>query len=115
MGFLGAHTFLSWRGVALLQYWRFFADLERFAHGQAEPHLSAWRRFHKAVGYKTGSVGIWHESNLIQPGHYEALYDNMPVTGLAAVTTHVPATGHRETARKRLGLHNCVATMASSR
>jgi Domain of unknown function (DUF4188) len=30
-GFLGGEFFLYWRGPALVQYWRSFEDLERFA------------------------------------------------------------------------------------
>jgi hypothetical protein len=40
---------------------------------------------------------------MVEPGTYEAVYGNMPVFGLAAVAKHVPATGRRETARRRLG------------
>jgi hypothetical protein len=43
---------------------------------------------------------------MVQPGQYEALYANMPVFGLAKATTHVPAIGRRETARRRLGGQN---------
>jgi hypothetical protein len=101
-GFLGAQTFLSWRGVTTVQYWRSFDDLERFARSKEEPHLSAWRRFNKAVG-TDGSVGIWHETYQVAAGQYEALYGNMPVYGLAKAAAHVPATGRRETARRRMG------------
>ncbi len=65
-------------------------------------HLSAWRQFNKSIG-SDGSVGIWHETYLVDPGKYEAVYGNMPVFGLAAATKHVPAVGRRETARRRLG------------
>lgn len=101
-GFLGAETFLSWRGVMTVQYWRSFDDLERFARGKEEPHLSAWQRFNKAVG-TDGSVGVWHETYQVAAGHYEAIYGNMPVYGLAKATAHLPATGRRETARRRMG------------
>jgi hypothetical protein len=40
-GFLGMETFLYWRGPALMQYWRSFEDLERFARNPDDPHLSA--------------------------------------------------------------------------
>lgn len=102
-GFLGGRTLLSWRGVTQVQYWRSFDDLERFARNHDDPHWESWQRFSRAVGYKDGSVGIWHESYLVEPGHYEAVYGNMPVFGLAAATTHVPARGRLETARRRLG------------
>jgi hypothetical protein len=104
-GFLGGEVFFYWRGVALVQYWRSFEDLERFARSPEEPHLSAWRRFNRAVG-ADGSVGIWHETYLVEPGKYEAVYGNMPRFGLAAATNHVPAVGRRETARRRLGGEN---------
>lgn len=101
-GFLSAEVFLYWRGVALIQYWRSFEDLERFAKDRDASHLPAWRRFNRSVG-SDGSVGIWHETFLVERGAYEAIYANMPVFGLAKATSRVPATGRRETARKRLG------------
>lgn len=101
-GFLGAHTFLNWRGVTVLQYWRSFEDLEKFARDKDDPHLASWRRFNKLIG-TDGSVGIWHESYLVEAGQYECVYNNMPVFGLAGATKHVPAVGRLETARRRLG------------
>jgi Domain of unknown function (DUF4188) len=101
-GFLGAQFFFNLRGPVTIQYWRSFDDLERFARDKSEPHLSAWKRFNKSIG-SDGSVGIWHETYLVDAGKYEAVYGNMPIVGLAAATKHVPAIGHRETARRRLG------------
>jgi hypothetical protein len=104
-GFLGAETFVYWPGVALLQYWRSFEDLERFARSPDDPHLPAWQRFNRVVK-SDGSVGIWHESYLVEPGNHETIYNNMPVFGLAKATEHVRATGRQETARRRLGGQN---------
>ena len=104
-GMLGAQPFVYWRGVALVQYWRSFEDLERFARDRDDPHLGAWRRFNKAVG-TDGSVGIWHETYQVAPGQYEAIYGNMPVFGLAQAAEHAPVTGRRETARRRMGGEN---------
>lgn len=104
-GFLGARTFMAGRVIMTLQYWRSFEDLERFARAKDDPHLAAWKRFNKAVG-TDGSVGIFHETYLVQAGQYEAVYGNMPRFGLAEVAQHVPATGKRETARRRLGGEN---------
>lgn len=108
-GLLGARTYVGWREVMLVQYWRSFAHLERFARNTDDPHLPAWKRFNARVGYKDGAVGIWHESFLVQPGQYEVVYGNMPVFGLAAATSHVPARGRLETARRRLGGENVPA------
>jgi hypothetical protein len=104
-GFLGGHLSLSWRGVTSIQYWRSFEDLEKFARDRDDPHLESWRRFNKLIG-TDGSVGIWHETFLVEASKYECVYNNMPIFGLAAATKHVPALGHRETARKRLGGEN---------
>jgi hypothetical protein len=105
-GMLGARVYIGWRQVMLVQYWRSFEDLERFARSADDPHFPAWRRFNAHVGYQDGSVGIWHESYLVQSGQYECLYGNMPVFGLAAATRHIPARGQLETARRRLGGQN---------
>ena len=79
-GFLGAQTFFNLRGVVTVQYWRSFEDLEKFARDKDDPHLEAWRRFNKTIG-SDGSVGIFHETYLVEAGKYEALYGNMPVFG----------------------------------
>ncbi|MEO1378499.1 MAG: DUF4188 domain-containing protein [Cyanobacteria bacterium J06635_10] len=100
-GFLGGETFVYWRGVGLIQYWRSFEDLERFARSPEEPHLSAWQRFNRDVG-ADGSVGIWHETYLIERGNYEAIYGNMPIFGLAAATKHLSVSEVKETARGRV-------------
>lgn len=102
LGLLHARTLIGWRGVTLVQYWRSFDHLDRFARDPGLTHLDAWKRFNRAVG-GDGSVGIWHETYLVQAGQYECIYANMPRTGLALAGEHLRATGSRETARRRLG------------
>lgn len=104
-GFLGAEYFFYWPGVAIVQYWRSFEELEKFARDPSAPHLPAWQRFNRVVK-SDSSVGIWHESYLVEPGNHETIYNNMPVFGLAKATEHVRAVGGRETARRRLGGQN---------
>ena len=103
LGLLHAESYFYWRGAALVQYWRSFEQLERFARDPSLTHLDAWKRFNRAVG-ADGSVGIWHETYLVESGQYECLYGNMPKMGLAAAGGHVPAIGAKETAKRRLGL-----------
>jgi Domain of unknown function (DUF4188) len=110
IGFLGGLPFLYWPGIGTIQYWRSFEDLENFARSKEDPHLNSWRRFNKAVG-TDGSVGIWHETFIVKKGNYEVVYNNMPFFGLSSSETHkfvkhVPAVGHHETARRRLGEEN---------
>jgi hypothetical protein len=116
-GFLGSESFVrAWPlETMLMTYWRSFEHLEHFARSKDDPHLEAWRNFNQLVG-TDGTVGIWHETYVVQPGQYEAVYGNMPVFGLAKATSHVPALGQRETARRRMGGENepAVETPAQS-
>lgn len=106
-GFLGQETFyrIFPFEAMLITYWRSFEALEHFARNTDDPHLQAWRDFNQRVG-TDGSVGIWHETFLVQAGQYEAIYNNMPIFGLAAATKHIPALRSKETARRRLGGEN---------
>jgi hypothetical protein len=100
-GFLHAEFFWNLNGPVLIQYWRSFEDLERFARQPSDPHLGAWKKFNQAVGAE-GSVGIWHETYTVNPDQFESVYGNMPRFGLAAALEHVEAVGRRQTARRRL-------------
>jgi hypothetical protein len=100
-GFLGGYTTIGSGGPVMVQFWRSFEDLERFARNPSDPHLPAWQRFNKAVR-GDGSVGIWHETYVVEPGHYEAVYSGMPLFGLASAMEHVPVGGGRDSARERL-------------
>jgi hypothetical protein len=101
-GLLHVESLVYWRGAALVQYWRSFEQLERFARDPSLTHLDAWKRFNQAVR-ADGSVGIWHETYLVQANQYECIYGNMPRRGLARAGAHLPATGSRETAKRRMG------------
>jgi hypothetical protein len=103
LGFLGAEYFLQWRGIMLVQYWRSYEHLDKYARGGI--HLEAWKRFNRAIG-TDGTVGIYHETYIVQPGQFECVYNNMPKFGLAKATKHVPAVGRMETSRRRMGGDN---------
>jgi hypothetical protein len=100
-GFLGGYTTLGSGGPVVVQFWRSFEDLERFAHNPSDPHLPAWRRFNQAIK-GDGSVGIWHETYQVEPGHFEAIYSGMPRFGLAGAMEHAPVESGRNSARERL-------------
>jgi Domain of unknown function (DUF4188) len=99
-GFLGAEGW-SGRTTVLVQYWRSFEQLEKYATDKAREHLPAWKAFNHAIG-SNGDVGIWHETYRVRPGDYECVYNNMPPFGLAKATRAVPATGRRESAPGRM-------------
>ena len=92
---------MGWRDVALVQYWRSAEHLTAYAHAADRAHLPAWRRFNAAVG-GNGDVGIWHETYVAPPGMAEALFVNMPRSGLGLAGALHPAKGKRASAAKRL-------------
>jgi hypothetical protein len=100
-GLLHFELFFSHRGPMLVQYWRSYDALERFARDADDPHLASWRAFNRDVGNRP-SVGVWHETYVVEPGRYEGVYRNMPAWGMAAATRHRPVGKGRTTARERL-------------
>lgn len=101
-GFLGATQGLLTTGPAVVQYWRSFEHLERYARDADAQHLPAWRRFNRSVR-GSGDVGIWHETYRVRAGEYETIYGNMPRIGLARFGDHQPL-GSTGTAATRSGV-----------
>ncbi len=84
----------------VIQFWRDFESLERYAKDDML-HSEPWKRFFKVVGLG-GDVGIWHETFKVRAGEYESVYGNMPRFGLAAAAGH-RGLGSASTARERMG------------
>ncbi|NGZ77598.1 DUF4188 domain-containing protein [Saccharibacillus alkalitolerans] len=102
LGFLDAAYFMSARGPSIVQYWRSYDQLERYARG-GEHHLKAWKDFNRKA--RTGqAVGIYHETYLIENGACESIYVNMPATGLGRAGKLTPVGAGSETSRERAGL-----------
>jgi hypothetical protein len=101
---LGCLGYQQWVGrtTILVQYWRDFESLDRFARDKELPHLEPWRRFNKAIR-DSGDVGIWHETFRVRAGEYECIYGNMPAFGLAKSATLVPAGRKAHTSAARIG------------
>jgi hypothetical protein len=99
-GFLGAET---WGLGMLVQYWRSFEHLERYARNPDQTHFPAWVDFYRRNGKNQTDVGIWHETYLIRAGEYEAIYAGMPPTGLGKIGELVKASGQLKSARQRAG------------
>ncbi len=86
----------------LVQYWRSFEHLERFARDRDDPHLEPWRRFNRTVG-ASGDVGIWHETYRVPVDRIETIYGNMPPSGLGAALGTVSLQRGRDSAAVRIG------------
>ncbi|MEO1275614.1 MAG: DUF4188 domain-containing protein [Pseudomonadota bacterium] len=98
-GFLGATQL----GMAtLVQYWRSFDALERYARAPERAHQPAWAEFNRRMKGARGDIGIWHETYLVRAGDYECVYSGMPPHGMGKVGVPAPAKGKREGARGRL-------------
>ncbi len=102
LGCLGTLQYFG-RTTLIVQYWRDFDSLDRFARDKDLPHLEPWRRFNRAAR-ASAAVGVWHETYRVAAGQYEAIYANMPAFGLAKATSHVPVASKGNFAPARLGL-----------
>lgn len=101
IGFLGGIPTGFSNPTVLIQYWRSFDHLDRFARDPEATHFPAWKKFYQLVR-KNGEVGIWHETYLVKAGNYETIYNNMPEFGLGKASKLIPASGKHETARGRI-------------
>ena len=101
VGFLGSMA----PGIStmLIQYWRSFEHLERYARARDKEHWPAWVEFNRRMKDLRGDVGIWHETYLVRAGEYETLYSGMPLMGLAKAASRAEVTAETDTARLRLG------------
>jgi hypothetical protein len=103
-GFLGKEQFFRLFPITTLAltYWRTMDDLERFATGRGSIHVKGWQDFNKQIG-TDGSVGVWHETYVMEPGKHESLYVNMPLFGMSkAVPGVTDAVGNLHSQHGRM-------------
>jgi hypothetical protein len=105
-GFLGYEQSFG----IMVQYWRSFDHLERYARNRDAQHWPAWVAFNQKVSIASGDVGIWHEAYRVAPGQYECIYGAMPRFGLAKASRHLSISDGRDSARDRMA-----APVAASR
>jgi hypothetical protein len=101
-GLLGYQVFGAVGGV-IVQYWRSFEALEAYARNPDAKHTPVWREWNKLADDERALGGIWHETFKVAAGNYEALYGNMPPTGLQKAGRALTVTEARDSARARLG------------
>jgi hypothetical protein len=99
-GLLWHRVYLSGRTTLVQQYWKSFDHLLAYSSDKNAEHQPAWARYMRELA-NDGSIGIWHETYLIEPGKFECVYGNMPPFGLGAATRLVPATGRLMQAKQR--------------
>lgn len=99
VGFLGHNGV---RGNPIVQYWRSFDHLERYARNRNALHWPAWTEFNRRMKETRGDVGIWHETYKVRAGEYEAIYSGMPPYGLGKAGVQSALGEFTESARQRL-------------
>jgi hypothetical protein len=106
-GLLGSRTTVGpgIRNIGFVQYWDSFEALRDYARDSDRLHFPAWQEYYEDGTKDDASLGIWHESYIVQPAEYETVYNNMPVWGLGASegSELVAASGRHDTASGRLG------------
>ena len=100
-GLLGYQVFGALGGV-IVQYWRSFEALEAYARNPGAKHAPTWRAWNQLADDDRGAAGIWHETFAVKAGQYEAVYQNMPDTGLQKAGRALTVTEARATARQRI-------------
>jgi hypothetical protein len=99
-GLLWHRQYISFPNLMVQQYWKSFDHLLAYSSDKNLEHQPAWARYMRELA-SDGSIGIWHETYLIEPGKFECVYGNMPPFGLGAATQLVPATGRLMQAKQR--------------
>jgi hypothetical protein len=100
-GLLGYRLTIGAGGPLVVQYWSSHEKLYAYASERNAAHRPAWAAFNRRVRKAPGTVGIWHETYVVERA--ETIYAGMPVSGLAAATSSVPVALRGETAAERLG------------
>jgi hypothetical protein len=87
------------RTTISVQYWRSYDQLEAYARNTNAEHLPAWRDFNRRVR-DGGAIGVWHETYHVAA--HEAIYVNMPRSGLAQAGAHVEIGAHSRSRERML-------------
>jgi hypothetical protein len=98
VGFLGHNGSVG----TIVQYWRSFDHLERYARDRSASHWLTWVEFNRRMRDTRGDVGIWHETYKVRVGEYEAIYSGMPPYGLGKIGARSTLNEATDSARQRL-------------
>ncbi len=105
-GYLGGFNAVTTKGPLVVQYWRSFEALERYAHDADAEHRPAWLAFYAMThGAGAARVGLWHETFRVPAGAHESIYADLggPV-GLGAAVGVQPLSARGLTSRERVGV-----------
>jgi hypothetical protein len=101
LGLLGVSQYVSGRTILGVQYWRSWDHLNAYSRGVEQLHLPAWRAFNRQAR-RSSAVGVFHETYVTHDGQNEAVFVNMPRSGVALATASVPVQARGNSAAHRL-------------
>lgn len=84
-GLLGYRLTVGADGPMVIQYWKTTEQLFAYASRTDAAHRPAWAAFNRRARKAPGSVGIWHETYVVDRA--ESMYVGMPLSGLAKATS----------------------------
>ncbi len=102
LGLLGYQSWLRWRQIMVVQYWKDMDHLMRYATAQDNEHLPAWSAFNRRA-QGANSVGIWHEAYEVHPETSHLVYRDMPPSGMGRAAGVTEAASMPPQAIKRRG------------
>jgi hypothetical protein len=82
LGLLHARIHFGFRDIVVVQYWRSFAHLHRYATDRDLAHLPAWKAFNQAIA-GNGDVGICMRLTWCTPAGTRASTTTCPRSGSA--------------------------------
>ncbi|MBX3093860.1 MAG: DUF4188 domain-containing protein [Cryobacterium sp.] len=98
-GLLGYELLFGSGGPYVVQYWSSVEKLYAYASNPSQEHRPAWTRFNQAARKAPGSVGIWHETFLVERA--ESVYVSTKPMGLPKATELVAVGRNHDRARAR--------------
>ncbi|MBA8816940.1 hypothetical protein FHX48_002034 [Microbacterium halimionae] len=91
-GMLGYQLLLGAGGPYVVEYWSSIDKLYAYASNSSQEHRPAWTAFNRAARKAPGSVGVWHETFVVERA--ESMYVSTKPIGLAKATELIEV-GHR--------------------
>jgi hypothetical protein len=98
-GLLGFELLLGGGGPYVVQYWSSIDKLYAYASNPAQEHRPAWTRFNQRARKAPGTVGIWHETFLVERA--ESIYVSTKPMGLPKATELVEVGRRHDRAQAR--------------
>ena len=100
-GLIGYRLTFGPGGPVVVQYWNSHEKLYAYASAPDAEHRPAWTAFNRRIRKAPGSVGIWHETYLVDRA--ETIYAHMAPAGLAKATVRHSGGSPRRAGQGTLG------------